>query len=106
MPSNFAVGQTLPARINGRDRQVTYRDADTLIIEANGDQPAQTKLISWIEPAGKIKGVPAIMFWCRDPDGVAIERVDLGIKELWIGDRDLARSYYRPTTPVKPTKEG
>jgi hypothetical protein len=35
LSSEVQIGDTVDARINGEDRQVTWRDADTLVIGAD-----------------------------------------------------------------------
>jgi hypothetical protein len=56
MPKNFSVGQTAACRINNEPARVTWRDADTLVIE-----PGDARAIVAVNQEGDLR-----TFWCGD----------------------------------------
>jgi hypothetical protein len=59
MPRDFKVGETRDCRINREPAQVTWRDADTLVIE-----PGDAREVVFID-----RGPDLLTFICADADG-------------------------------------
>jgi hypothetical protein len=59
LPNSVKVGDTVDCRINAEPKQVTWRDADTLVIE-----PDDARHILLAAPEGDL-----ICFMCADADG-------------------------------------